>query len=315
MKSNLVKIIATFGLIVVIALILKGIFGVGKIGFSKITNSDNSKKIEINKTFKKITEIKKLPTLECTINIWEKKQKITHDLQAIKDSNPKDIPEGLIQRSKYFAKDMQLELFSESKNHYKLQIINNVAGLHKGFLIDIDKITGDLELTSPPYYKYGLTFKEIDDLMSKAKTHYGKCYKIEENKTVSNSSKILPVLKCEIYDTDGSKKIEFYDVEQIKKDDPTEGMTTDQFTKWRSQSNLEAMTFIDSKDSYKLQSRNHENGVIKGYSITIKKNTGELEAIFPKHYPVQANFSEILDATAEGQVFKGECVEVKRKNL
>ena len=262
MKSNLVKIIATFGLIVVIALILKGIFGVGKIGFSKITNSDNSKKIEINKTFKKITEIKKLPTLECTINIWEKKQKITHDLQAIKDSNPKDIPEGLIQRS-----------------------------------------------------KYGLTFKEIDDLMSEAKTHYGKCYKIEVNKTVSNSSKILPVLKCEIYDTDGSKKIEFYDVEQIKKDDPTEGMTTDQFTKWRSQSNLEAMTFIDSKDSYKLQSRNHENGVIKGYSITIKKNTGELEAIFPKHYPVQANFSEILDATAEGQVFKGECVEVKRKNL
>ena len=130
-----------------------------------------------------------------------------------------------------------------------------------------------------------------------------------------SSSKILPVLKCEIYDTNGSKKIEFYDVEQIKKDDPTEGMTTDQFTKWRSQSNLEATTFIDSKDSYKLQLRNHENGIIKGYSITIKKNTGELEAIFPKHYPVQANFSEILDATAEGQVFKGECVEVKRKNL
>mgnify|MGYP006092388415 CR=1 FL=1 len=50
MKNNLVKIIATFGLIVVIALILKGIFGVGKIGFSKITNSDNSKKIGINKT-------------------------------------------------------------------------------------------------------------------------------------------------------------------------------------------------------------------------------------------------------------------------
>ena len=142
--------------------------------------------------------------------------------------------------------------------------------------------------------------------------------KVSSNKASSNkvsSSKILPVLKCEIYDTDGSKKIEFYDVEQIKKDDPTEGMTTDQFTKWRSQSNLEATTFIDSKDSYKLQLRNHENGIIKGYSITIKKNTGELEAIFPKHYPVQANFSEILDATAEGQVFKGECVEVKRKNL
>ena len=49
MKSNLVKIIATFCLIIVIALILKGIFGVGKIGFNKIINSDNSKKIVFDK--------------------------------------------------------------------------------------------------------------------------------------------------------------------------------------------------------------------------------------------------------------------------
>ena len=40
MKNNLVKIIATFGLIVVIALILKGIFGVGKIGFKSLTNKN-----------------------------------------------------------------------------------------------------------------------------------------------------------------------------------------------------------------------------------------------------------------------------------
>ena len=132
-----------------------------------------------------------------------------------------------------------------------------------------------------------------------------------------SSSKSLPILKCEIYDTDGSKRIEFYDLEKIKKNNPTEGMTTDQFQKWRNQQNLEATTFGDneSMNRYTIGYRNHENGVVKGYSIDIEKDTGILELRFPKHYPVEATFSKVLDAVAEGQVFKGECVEVKRKNL
>jgi len=36
MKNNLVKILATLGLIVAIALVLKGVFGVGKIGFKNL---------------------------------------------------------------------------------------------------------------------------------------------------------------------------------------------------------------------------------------------------------------------------------------
>ena len=139
-------------------------------------------------------------------------------------------------------------------------------------------------------------------------------------KSVSNkasSSKSLPILKCEIYDTDGSKRIEFYDLEKIKKNDPAEGMTTDQYQKWRNQQNLEATSFGDneSMNEYTIAYRNHENGVVKGYSIVIKKDTGILELRFPKPYPVGATFSKVLDAVAEGQVFKGECVEVKRKNL
>ena len=51
MKSNLVKIIATFGLIVVIAIILKSVFGIGKIGVSKITNSGNSNIIVFDKCY------------------------------------------------------------------------------------------------------------------------------------------------------------------------------------------------------------------------------------------------------------------------
>ncbi len=38
MKSNLVKIIATLGLIIAIAVILKSVFGVGKIGFSNLSS-------------------------------------------------------------------------------------------------------------------------------------------------------------------------------------------------------------------------------------------------------------------------------------
>ena len=41
MKNNLVKILATLGLIIAIAVILKSVFGVGKIGFNKLTNSKN----------------------------------------------------------------------------------------------------------------------------------------------------------------------------------------------------------------------------------------------------------------------------------
>ena len=40
MKSNLVKILATLGLIIAIAVILKSVFGIGKIGFKSLTNKN-----------------------------------------------------------------------------------------------------------------------------------------------------------------------------------------------------------------------------------------------------------------------------------
>tara|TARA_R110000796_G_scaffold3197_4_gene12241 strand:+ start:1394 stop:1948 length:555 start_codon:yes stop_codon:yes gene_type:complete len=70
MKNNLVKIVATFGLIVVIAVILKSVFGIGKIGVSKITNSDNSKNI----IFDKCWRAKEL-TSDGKIEIYNKSRK------------------------------------------------------------------------------------------------------------------------------------------------------------------------------------------------------------------------------------------------
>ena len=63
----------------------------------------------------------------------------------------------------------------------------------------------------------------------------------------SSSTKSLPMLKCEINDTDGSKKTQFYDLDKIKNNDPTANMSTEQFKKWRSKKNLEATTFGDNK--------------------------------------------------------------------
>ena len=60
MKNNLVKILGTFGLIIAIALVLKGVFGVGEIGVKKFS--------------KKFSKINKLPKLECTIRVGKEKK-------------------------------------------------------------------------------------------------------------------------------------------------------------------------------------------------------------------------------------------------
>ena len=170
MKNNLVKILATLGLIVAIALILKGVFGVGEIGVKKFS--------------KKFSKSKKLPKLECTIRVGDKNTKMTYDLQKIKDNRPKDIPTDLMESGKYFSKDpMYLELFSESEqnNQYNLNIVSNKNGKDRGYTVDINRTTGDLELNKLPDRPIGLSFKENLALIQdgKMKTVYGSCYKIK----------------------------------------------------------------------------------------------------------------------------------------
>ena len=60
MKSNLVKIIGTLGLIIAIAVILKSVFGIGKIGVSKTMPKSDIKK-QVTKTIPK-SDIKKQAT-------------------------------------------------------------------------------------------------------------------------------------------------------------------------------------------------------------------------------------------------------------
>jgi hypothetical protein len=131
-----------------------------------------------------------------------------------------------------------------------------------------------------------------------------------------NFSSKLPILKCEIYDTDGSKKIEFYDLEQIKNDDPTQNMSKEKIKELFSRRNLEMVEFTDSiENEYRIRFIYYVDGISKGYRINIKKDSGKMEAWFPEHHSVDASFSEILDAVSKAKIFEGECNQVKRKNL
>ena len=137
-----------------------------------------------------------------------------------------------------------------------------------------------------------------------------------------NFSSKLPILKCEIYDTDGSKKIEFYDLEQIKNDDPTKDMSDEESKELLSQDNLNIVTLTDQKGKegvdaeYRINYEGHVDGIDKGYFVVIKKDSGEFEAWFPTETRVaDRSWSTTLKSMREAQIFKGECIEVKRKKL
>jgi hypothetical protein len=167
MKNNLVKILGTFGLIIAIALVLKGVFGVGEIGVKKFS--------------KKFSKINKLPKLECTIRVG-KETKMTFDLQFYKDNKPKDIPSDTMQARKYFNKDpLNLTLVNENDNYYSLNMINNKNGMSHTITIDIKKTTGDLVLRQTAPIPLGLTVKETIDLVKKQglDEYYGTCFKIK----------------------------------------------------------------------------------------------------------------------------------------
>tara|TARA_B100001996_G_scaffold156834_1_gene119470 strand:- start:81 stop:596 length:516 start_codon:yes stop_codon:yes gene_type:complete len=137
-----------------------------------------------------------------------------------------------------------------------------------------------------------------------------------------NFSSKLPILKCEIYDTDGSKKIEFYDLEKIKNNDPTQNMSKEQDKKLSSRENLDIVTLFDQKRKegvdaeYRINYEVHVDGIDKGYFVVIKKDSGEFEAWFPTHIRVaDRSWETTLKSMREAQIFKGSCDEVKRKKL
>ena len=134
---------------------------------------------------------------------------------------------------------------------------------------------------------------------------------------LNNFSSKLPILKCEIFDPNAKNTINFYDLEKIKNDDPTQGMTKEERIELTKLPKLEMVTFGDNVkgNEYHIWFKNDVDGMHKGYNVKINKESGIIEMWFPLPIPFGASLNQIGEATSGGRYFEGECIEVKRKNL
>ena len=70
-----------------------------------------------------------------------------------------------------------------------------------------------------------------------------------------------------------------------------------------------------SDEDYSVYYIRNENGMKKGYSVSIKRNTGVAEYYFPPSISVTSTVSETIDSYVNAKVFKGVCEKIKRKKL
>ena len=133
MKNNLVKILVAIGLIVAIALILIGVFDVGKIGFNKF-----SSKIKNSN----------LPILKCTfINPDDSNQKFTefYDLN------------NYIQEGSWSESEVKLKITQDS---YEWRYIGKNDGYKRMVVFYVDRTTGAATNTISKGVKNNATLKE-----------------------------------------------------------------------------------------------------------------------------------------------------------
>ena len=168
MKSNLVKILATLGLIVAIALILKGVFGVGKIGF------------------KKISKTSEFPILKCVSDNNGKDYVDIIDLQNIKDKEPADIKTEQNRANAEFAwfGISQTSNLSNSyvDEEYYINFIKNEDGMQKGYTLTINKDSGIGRYSIPKSIPVGSNERDTIDSYMDATNLKTICEKIKRNK-------------------------------------------------------------------------------------------------------------------------------------
>ena len=166
MKNNLVKILGTFGLIIAIALILKGVFGVGKIGYNK-----NLKTSEF-------------PILKCVSDNNGKIYVDIIDLQNIKDKEPADI------KAEQNRVNAEFAWFGVSKTktnnnideEYYINFIRNVDGMQKGYTLTINKNSGIGRYSMPKHIPVGSNERDTIDSYMDATNLKTICEKIKRNK-------------------------------------------------------------------------------------------------------------------------------------
>ena len=125
----------------------------------------------------------------------------------------------------------------------------------------------------------------------------------------------LPILQCSIEFSDGSKKTQIYDLEEIERLDPTNDIK-DYMTFKKKDGEWTSLNVYD--DEYSIRYANINNGFEKGYSTTINRKTGEMEGFYSGPHSVHMSTKDLYYAylkDTRDKSFNGVCERKGKKNL
>jgi len=135
-------------------------------------------------------------------------------------------------------------------------------------------------------------------------------------KNLFSKGSSLPTLKCTFDESNGTQSVQVYDLKSIYRNDPIRKSKTHEEKKKLAHGDGKFLTLLSQSDTnYSIEAFINENGIAKGYTITINRKTGQAEFILPSHHPTDGSMEQVVNAIITGQKFKGMCVELENKNL
>ena len=168
MKNNLIKILATLGLIVAIALILKGVFGVGKIGLKNLFSKGSS-----------------LPVLECTFNDSDGSKSVqVYDLASIYKFDPIRNTKNYEEKKKITHRDGTfMTILSELDSPiYSIHVYKNKDRIARGYTVTINRKTGEAEFILPLPRYVDATVEQFATALVGGQKFSGMCIKLKDKK-------------------------------------------------------------------------------------------------------------------------------------
>ena len=168
MKNNLVKILATIGLVIAIALILQGVFDIGKIGLKNLFSKGSS-----------------LPVLQCTFNDTDgSKYDQVYNLASIYKLDPLKNIKNHEEKKKITHRDGTfMTMLSELDDpYYSIHVYKNKDRVARGYTVTINRKTGEAEFYLPLPRYVDATVEQFATALVGGQKFSGMCIKLKDKK-------------------------------------------------------------------------------------------------------------------------------------
>ena len=168
MKNNLVKILATVGLVIAIALILQGVFDIGKIGLKNLFSKGSS-----------------LPVLQCTFNDSDGSKSVqVYDLASIYKFDPIRNTKNYEEKKKITHRDGTfMTILSELDSPiYSIHVYKNKDRIARGYTVTINRKTGEAEFILPLPRYVDATVEQFAVALAGGQRFSGMCVKLKDKK-------------------------------------------------------------------------------------------------------------------------------------